>query len=115
MNILDFSKLYTLHDSLIEEIQYDSERQKLIFKIDFCFWMQDGYQDTDPETGILYLSFSDVPNYENICGEIDCYSILDFSFHSGVVTINVLDDYHNEMFELCFRADDVEVTQETEG
>lgn len=112
MQINDFTNQYLLHDSLIEEIHYNSKNQTLTLKVDFCYWMQDNYTDEQPETGVIYLTFYNVPEYDNISGIIDSYSVLDFMFDSGVVIINLLDDYHNDYYELRFISDNVAVTHE---
>ena len=107
MLIKDFVDQYTLHDSLIESILYNDNEKRLEMVIDFCSWMQDGYKDTEPETGIILLTFEGVDAYNGIVGEVNSFSILDFLFDNTTVRINILDDFHNEFYEVCFMADAV--------
>lgn len=107
MLIKDFFERYTLHDSLVDSILYDDVKKELRMTIDFCYWMQDGYDESDPETGIIILTFEGVDAYNGIIGEIDSFSILDFLYDNKTVTMNILDDFHDEFYELCFVADAV--------
>ena len=51
MKINELLNKYTFHDSLLENISYDKENSKLTLTIDFCFWMQNDYDESQPETG----------------------------------------------------------------
>ena len=56
MKISEFIKAYNLHDSLLEKVEYDSEKKIVEIMIDFCYWQQTGYNDNDPETGLISSS-----------------------------------------------------------
>jgi len=73
MFIKDFLSTHELHDSLLTEVVVNEDRIELT--IDFCYWMQNGYQETEPETGIIHLCFSDISEYNGPIGEIDDFSI----------------------------------------
>ena len=53
MTALDFVKKYIMHDSLISSVEVLDVGRTIVLLIDFAFWMQVGYNETDPETGIL--------------------------------------------------------------
>lgn len=98
MTIKEFINSHFLHDSLLEKAVYKDHYAELT--IDFCFWMQDGYSDTDPETGLITLHFSDVTDYQGPLGDIDNYSILEADCNDSVFTLLLMDDFNNTTYEL---------------
>ena len=98
MTIHDFLSTYYLHDSLIEKIIYENNTVELT--IDFCFWMQEGYREGDPETGIIHLRFPDVSNMSGPIGDIDDYSILETDYHDGCFSLLLMDDFNDTCHEL---------------
>lgn len=66
----------------------------------FCFWMQEGYREENPETGIIYLHFPDVAAYSGLTGVVDDYSILEAEYHDGCFTLLLMDDFNNITYEL---------------
>ncbi|SEQ88704.1 hypothetical protein SAMN02910369_02619 [Lachnospiraceae bacterium NE2001] len=105
MNIQDLLIKYTFHDSLIEYIKY--ENNTLVITIDFCLWMQDDYDNTQPETDLIKLIFPDVYRYDGPTDDIDSYSILKTTYNDGVLIISVLDDYNNKYLEIIIETDTV--------
>ena len=87
-----------LHDSLVEKVTY--ENNVVDITIDFCFWMQPGYHDKKPETGIIHLRFPDVVSVTGPLGDIDDYSILEAVFQGGCLTLLLMDDFNNTTYEL---------------
>lgn len=98
MKIDELLKKYCFHDSLINEIIYANN--EVTITIDFCFWMQEGYQDGTPETGIIHLRLPDVNSYNGITGEIDSYSILEMEYNDNTLSILIMDDFHNTSYSL---------------
>ena len=45
MNIIQFLDQYELHDSLLEFVSYNAEKEELELKINFCYWMQSNYDN----------------------------------------------------------------------
>ena len=107
MNISEFLSTYNLHDSLISLIKLADT--KLIMTVDFCYWMQNGYDESEPETGIIKLTFEGVSNYTGITGELDDFSILDVMYNNGVVTFTVCDDYNDISYQLQFSSNSLSV------
>lgn len=110
MKLQDFVKKYELHDSLLEYIIYNRQKQELVLDIDLCYWMQKNYKDSEPETGMIKLVFEGVKEYSEMTGEVADFSILnvDVTDDNGV-KISVLDDENNEFHEVSFNADSVRV------
>ena len=102
MKIDDLLKKYCFHDSLINEISYANNEVKIT--IDFCFWMQEEYQDGTPETGIVYLRLPDVKSYNGITGKIDSYSILETEYNDNTLSILIMDDFHNNSYSLSIES-----------
>ena len=107
MKINELLSKYTFHDSLLENILYENENSKLILTIDFCFWMQNDYDESQPETGPIKLIFNNIENYNGLIGDIDSYSILDTSYNNDVLTISLLDDFHDEYHEITIHTHNV--------
>lgn len=63
MTVDEFEKRYYLHDSNIDKIDYDTDNKKLTLTIDFCFWMQDWYEETLPKNGLITVTFENVSCY----------------------------------------------------
>ncbi len=64
MNTKNFVENYNLHGSLLENIEYDSERQTVKLTVEFCCWLQDNYKEGTSETGIIEINFINVSNFE---------------------------------------------------
>ena len=107
MKINELVSRSTFHDSLLENILYENENSKLILTIDFCFWMQNDYDESQPETGYIKLLFNNIENYDGLVGDIDSYSILKTSYDNDVLTISLLDDFHDEYHEITIHSQNV--------
>lgn len=109
MKIKELLDNYYFHDSLVEKIVF--ENHAVDMTIDFCFWMQEGYDEKDPETGIINLHFPSVADMTGLTGEIDDYSILESWYDDGCITFLIMDDFHNISYDLKIipAADEVEV------
>lgn len=73
MTIKNFAERYNLHDSGIEKIFYDAENKKIVLTIEFCFWMQNWYVETEPSNGKISVTFENVSLFdydENISDRI---------------------------------------------
>lgn len=107
MTIKNFISNYELHDSLLEKVTYNTESSELILSIDFCYWMQENYDNEEPETGMINIIFKNVFEFSGFEGECDDYSILHTKFIDGKISMGVLDDFSNEYYTITFYADEV--------
>lgn len=98
MIINEFLSNHYLHDSLVENVEYENNTADLT--IDFCFWMQEGYCENEPETGIIHLHFPDVTSFSGPLGPLDDYSILEANYQNGCLTLLLMDDFNNTTYEL---------------
>lgn len=103
MQINNFLSTYELHDSLLTEVTVNENM--LTLTIDFCYWMQNGYQDSDVETGKLQLCFSEISDYCGPLGEVDDFSILKAEYKNNIFSLLLLDDFNNQSSILCFCSD----------
>ncbi|MFL0197611.1 hypothetical protein ACJDU8_18870 [Clostridium sp. WILCCON 0269] len=55
---------YDLHDSLVEDIQFDADKKRLIIGIELCNWRQKSYKENEPEMLSCKLIFDRVRKYE---------------------------------------------------
>ncbi len=70
LTLAEFAEKYYLHDSSIDQIDYDEENRRLTLTIDFCFWMQRWYNKSyDAENGLITVTFNNVSAFE--CGRRD--------------------------------------------
>lgn len=100
MYINDFLSTYELHDSLLTNVEINGDSLELT--VDFCYWMQDGYRDDEPETGVLRLRFVEISGYNGPIGEIDDYSILKAEYAGGRFNLLLLDDFNDRSHVLSF-------------
>jgi len=105
MKINDLLKRYTFHDSLLENIDYDENNNKLILTIDFCLWMQNDFDETQPETAPIKLIFTDIDKYDGLKGDIDSYSILKTSYDNDILTFSLSNDV--KYYEISFKTENV--------
>ena len=65
MTLSDFLRQYYFHDSSIEKIDFNIEHKILTIRIDFCFWMQPWYkQSEDPANALIDIIFENVSLFE---------------------------------------------------
>ena len=57
-----FEQLY-LHDSVVDRLEYLPHEQKLTLSLDLCNYMQDGYQEGEPENIPGTLTFTEVSEF----------------------------------------------------
>ena len=110
MTSKDFVDNYNMHDSLIDSVEISKETGKIVLTIDFAFWMQPGYSDSDPETGLIKVTFSNVSYYaypDEI--NLDQVSILETSIESGNVKFALIDDITDDSYEILIESDFVEI------
>ena len=98
MTINNFLSDHYLHDSLVEKVAH--ENNTVDITIDFCFWMQEGYSENEPETGIIHLHFPDVTSFSGPSGSLDDYSILEANYQDGCFILLLMDDFNNTSYEL---------------
>ena len=63
LTLTEFHERYYLHDSTIEDIQYNAENKTLTLTIDFCFWMQEWYPANTPPNGLIEVVFENARYY----------------------------------------------------
>lgn len=113
MTARDFVKNYILHDSLIDSVEVIDDGMTIILLIDFAFWMQPGYRETDPETGALKVTFRDVSKCDvskcNLPENInwDEISILDTTVSGETVTFKLLNDMTDAYSELTICSNNI--------
>ena len=64
MTVKDFSDKYFLHDSGIEEINYDDAAKRLVLKIDACHWWAINGRPKEMINGVIRVTFKDVSRFE---------------------------------------------------
>ena len=113
MTMQDFVSDYYFHDSLINQIDTSDDCKTVTMLIDFAYWMQDNFCDSEPETGIIKVVFHNVTNFS--CPEeinFEESSILDVTLNEGAISFNMLNDFSDEPFVITITADSVSVLNE---
>ncbi|MBQ6130961.1 MAG: hypothetical protein IJL12_01270 [Selenomonadaceae bacterium] len=64
MTIEQFAERYYLHDSSLEKVDFDVDKKILALTIEFCFWMQNWYDKSEPSNGLIRATFKDVSIFE---------------------------------------------------
>lgn len=108
MTLKELNSNYYFHDSLLDKIEVDRVQATVVLTIDFCFWAQEDYKETDPETGIIKLSFSEVEIFPELEGDLDSYSILNTSYtDDGSWMVVALDDETDNCYRISIKANGV--------
>ena len=110
MNAKEFVERFIMHDCLIDAMSVDDGNATVTMTIDFAFWMQKGYRDGDPETGLLAVTFRNVTKLE--CpdelpfGDI---SILRVTEEEGSLRFAIMNDMTDDYYDLLIKAESIEV------
>ncbi len=105
----EFFKKYYFHDSGIEKVEYNQDTKELLFRIDFCFWMQQDYVKGTPENGMINVHCHDVDYYDGLIGEFDWISIISIHINRNkTISITVIDEIQHEFFDWTFSSNDIE-------
>ena len=64
MTIEQFAEWFYLHDSSLEKVDFDADKKILALTIEFCFWMQNWYDKSEPTNGLIRATFKDVSIFE---------------------------------------------------
>lgn len=105
MNAKDFAENYIMHDSLIDLVEVLNGGNTIGMHIDFAFWMQKGYNDSDPETGTLKVTFFDVSSYaipEN--ADWNAISILEMRAVEDGILFSLMNDMTDDYLEIRIRS-----------
>lgn len=119
MTAAEFAERYYLHDSGIEQIDFDADKKILTLTIDFCFWWQSWYDKSTPPNGFICVTFKDVSlfSYDDyaadriFAAELD-NEILDADLdEQGTLTLGIYDYLPSEetFYQLKICAATVEV------
>lgn len=110
MTITELTKTYDFHDSLITGIEQDDLLNQLVISIEFSFWAQEGFKEGMPETGMISLVFHEVEDFDcaGLEGEIDFFSIMDTIVDNNKLFLNLLDDFHDKVYELFITSPNVD-------
>lgn len=110
MTLEQFVNDYNMHDSLIDSLSVEDNGTTIRMIIDFAFWMQNHYQEGDPETGLLEVCFLNVSKYdhpENL--PLEEISILKTSLKGNAIVFSLLNDVTDEYLEIEIVADQITV------
>ena len=110
MTAKDFVNNYVMHDSLIDNVEILYGGDTVVLWVDFAFWMQKGYNEADPETGMLKVTFSGVSkciipedvNWNEI-------SILETCIDNGNIKFSLMNDMTDAYLEIIISSDNVTV------
>ena len=113
MKIQELQERYYLHDSYFENIKINEKEKIVIMTVNFAYWMQEWYKNTQPENGILKMTFHGVTLYEQSDDSIDfdMVGILRTTVEEDTMVFALGDDINDEYFELKIRADFVDVQE----
>ena len=71
MTIKEFVEKYHLHDSGLNSIIIDTDKRTLCLSVDLCNWMQDDYEEEDPEILPIEIIFENVTKADNVNRKVD--------------------------------------------
>lgn len=104
MNIEELVERYYFHDSLIENISYIPDQNKVIMLIDFCYWLQPNYNPGSKETGMIELTFLEVELYKNQVTSYESDSILEVHAKNNEIVFCILNDRTQCYYEVVIKA-----------
>ncbi len=101
---------YNLHDSLLESVTVSNDGLYVVLIIDFCNWAQEQYKETEPETYLIRLIFSNVENFVYDKHELNSDTILNVKYISEKsIEIITLQDETNEISVLTISAGEARI------
>ena len=111
MTSSEFVSGYNMHDSLIDKVEVLDDGSTIVLWIDFAFWMQNGYKDTEPETGTLKVVFHNVKDF-SIPKDADWneISILETVIDCDAVKFNLMNDMTDDYLEIIISAESITAT-----
>ena len=106
----EFVAHYIMHDSLIDSVEVKEDGTRIVLMIDFAFWMQNGYKESDPETGSIKVTFNDV-SYYDVPDDADWneISILETRLENGQIIFALMNDMTDDYLELVIESNNVGV------
>ena len=110
MTNTEFVAHYIMHDSLIDSVDVQEKDMRIVLIIDFAFWMQEDYKDSDPETGLIKVTFNDVSSYD-VPKDADWneISILETSLDDGRIKFALMNDMTDDYLELIIESNNIDV------
>ena len=110
MKCREFVDKYNLHDSLLEQVEYDENSTSVCLTVDFCYWQQNDYSDEMPETGIIKILFSGINEFKYTPYCLNSDEIVDVNFNADdefmLKTYNDINDTYHTIY---IKASEVEV------
>lgn len=109
MKAFEFISNYILHDSLIDSVEVVDDNT-IVMSIDFAFWMQNDYDESMPETGVIKVTFNDVSQY-SIPQDVDWneLSILEAKLENNSIKFLLMNDMTDESLEISIHSNSVAV------
>jgi hypothetical protein len=102
MTLQELDKEYYFHDSSITSIEYDKDKKTLHILLDFCFWMQEGFKEGEPENGEAKLTFANVSHYDGPVGILPSNQILALNIDDGTAVFAMEDQSRTHGNFDCF-------------
>ena len=114
MTISEFVKHYILHDSLIDNVEIIDSGKTIAIWVDFAFWMQNWYKESQPETGMIKIMFKNVIEYD-IPNGVDWseISILEAQGEADFLKLALLNDMTDEYLEIMIKPESITVIDDT--
>lgn len=104
---------YDFHDSLLEDVFYDSDNKKVLLKIDFCNWKQEWYNECEEETSIISIVFNNVSNVVMPELKFNSDEIIEFEILSdSCAKILVFNDISETSYKIIIEAESAEIIED---
>lgn len=101
---------YDFHDSLLESLSYDKDNNQLSLIIDFCNWKQEWYHESDEETSMISIIFSNISNIVIPKLKLNSDEIIEFEvLEDNTIKILIFNDIDDASYEIVICAEDVEI------
>lgn len=110
MTTQEFISKYDFHDSLIDEVTFDRENNKVILHADFAYWMQEWYIENMPETDKLIVVFNGVDNF--VCPNDVSWeqiSIIQASLDGDSIKYVLMNDITDDYLEIIIKCESVTI------
>lgn len=123
LTTVEFEKIFSLHDSSIEKIDYDVENKKLNLEIDCCHWFENFDDKKNFISGKISVTFENVSlfeyeehDFQNILENIDT-EVVQTEINENDILEIIIREYKNfQPLEMDFwiikiKAENVEVVE----
>lgn len=106
----EFITKYNFHDSLIDDVSFDSVSKQVLMRVDFACWMQKWYTEDMAETDILTIIFNEVSQF--VCPKDvpwEQISIIQASLDDDIIKFALMNDITDGYLDVFIKCESISI------